>query len=81
MGKYDLLQHYFEGQTENELMLSFRQIERIIGSQLPDTAMKAHWWANDSGSRSAHVQKLAWGKARYHATLHAGRRVRFRRLP
>lgn len=81
MGKYDPLRDYLRNQTASELTLSFREMEKIIGAPLPDSAIRPRWWANDGGSRTAQVQRLAWIKARYHATLHAGRRVRFRKVP
>jgi hypothetical protein len=81
MGKYDPLSEYLREQNLGELTLSFRQIEKIIAGPLPASAMSARWWANDGGSRTAHVQGLAWTKARYHATLHAGQKVRFKKIP
>jgi hypothetical protein len=81
VGKYDPLSEYLRGQSQTEITLSFRQIEKIIGGSLPDSAMMAWWWGNDGGSQTAQVQRLAWTRARYHATLHAGRKVRFRKIP
>jgi hypothetical protein len=80
VGKYDRLSEYLREQSLLDLTLSFCEIEKIIGASLPISAMSARWWANEGGSRTAHVQRLAWTKARYHATLHAGRKVRFRKL-
>ena len=80
MGKYDPLGEYLRAQAESEMTLSFREIERIIGAALPASAMSARWWANDGGSRTAHAQKMAWTRAKYRATLHAGRKVRFRKV-
>jgi hypothetical protein len=81
MGKYDPLSEYLREQNLVEMTLSFRQIEKIIGGSLPAGAISARWWANDGGSRTAQVQRLAWTGARYHATLHAGRKVRFKKIP
>ena len=80
VGKYDALNEYLREQSPTEVTLTFRQIETIIGATLPTSAMTARWWANEGGSRTAQVQRLAWAKARYHATLHAGRRVRFKKV-
>ena len=80
MGKYDSLGEYLRHQTASEMTLSFREIEKIIGAALPDSAMSARWWANDGASRTAQVQKMAWTKAKYYATLHAGRKVRFKKV-
>jgi len=79
-GQYDLLSNYLQEQKVDELTLSFRKIEGIIGTALPDGALKPHWWSNEPGSRSGQAQQLAWIKARYHATLYAGRKVRFKKL-
>jgi hypothetical protein len=80
VGKYDPLGEYLRNQTLADITLSFREIEKIIGAALPDIAMSKRWWANDGDIRTAHVQRLSWTKAQYHATLHAGRKVRFKKV-
>jgi hypothetical protein len=78
MGKYDGLRTYLQEQGAEELTLSFRKIESIIGATLPDGALKPHWWSNELSSQSA--QTFSWLDARYRATLYAGRKVKFTKL-
>ena len=48
MSKYDLLRIFLERQDKPYVRLSFRDIERIIGSRLPASAyVHRAWWAND----------------------------------
>jgi hypothetical protein len=47
---------------ESPLTLTFKQIEKIIGSQLPDSARRYQaWWANQSGK--GHSQAYSWACA------------------
>lgn len=80
MGKYDPLRDYLSQQSTAEFTLSFRQIEKILAGPLPTSALKHHWWANELSPSTSHVQRRAWGDAGYNAFLHAGRKVRFKRV-
>ncbi|MBE7435437.1 MAG: hypothetical protein HS100_16095 [Anaerolineales bacterium] len=65
--KYLKLEHFLRDlpPSQNEVTLSFEQVERIIGNTLPPSAYKYQaWWAN---SRGSHVEAEAW--------LNAGWRV------
>lgn len=51
MSKYDHLKRYLEGRpaATSSVALGFRQIERILGFDLPASARKHRpWWANDA---------------------------------
>lgn len=80
MGKYDPLRDYLGNQSLSEMNLSFREIEKIIGGPLPGSAMRPQWWANEANPKTGHVQRLAWAAAGYDAFLHAGRKVRFKKV-
>lgn len=62
MGKYSALAEYLRGQAaKQEVLLTFKEIENILGFELP-TSAKRHrcWWANDE----SHVQaKEGWMNA------------------
>jgi len=79
MGKYDPLRDYLRGQSALDFTLSFREIERIVGT-LPTGALRPQWWANEVSPNTSHVQRRAWGDAGYSALLHAGRKVRFTKV-
>lgn len=44
MNDYDALRQYLLGQKQMEFVLSFEQIEEIIGAALPRAANRASWW-------------------------------------
>jgi hypothetical protein len=62
MAKYDPLAKFLEdsARTEGTAILSFAQIEDLMGKALPASA-RGHrsWWGNDS----YHVQSIAWQAA------------------
>jgi hypothetical protein len=63
LGKYALLADYFNQLTSNSVILSFQDIEMILGNTLPASAHKyAAWWAN-SKSNDSHVWSHIWIKA------------------
>jgi hypothetical protein len=56
IGKYYLLEKYLESQSTSEITLTFQEIERIIGEQLPASAYKyPAWWSN-----GGHIHADAW---------------------
>ena len=80
MSKYDALSGHLRRQRQDELELSFIEIERILGAMLPKSAARPQWWANTTDPDTSHVQRKAWHDAGYDAFLLAGQdRVRFRR--
>lgn len=81
MGKYDPLRDYLKRQREQELELTFTEIERKLGAMLPNSASRPQWWANVKDPATTHVQREAWRAAGYDAFLIAGRdRVKFVRV-
>lgn len=66
-------------QRSQELVMTFKEIERILGRPLPNTARRPQWWANQIPARSRYVQTEAWQKAGYKAFLIAPNRVKFER--
>jgi hypothetical protein len=78
MSIYDPLRDYLKGLTLSEVILSFTDIEKIIGRALPGSAEHPQWWANQvAGGRP---QREAWRAAGFDAFLISGsRKVRFRR--
>jgi len=78
MAKYDPLEAYLHRQRGSQVELSFADIERIIGSMLPNSASRSQWWANETNPDSRHVQCRAWQNAGYDANLvKDAERVRF----
>ena len=77
MAKYDPLRDHLLKQTLGEIVLSFTEIERLIGP-LPTSADRPQWWSNVRSPATSHVQREAWREAGYDAFLLAGtRKVRF----
>lgn len=65
--RYQPLHDHLADQTEPVVRLTFRQIERILGASLPDSARKYRpWWANEAAG--THVHARSW--------LDAGRKTR-----
>lgn len=78
MSKYDALRNYLRKQTLGEIVLTFAQIESVIGTQLPPSASRPQWWENATDENTSHVQCKAWLSAGYNAFLIAGSsKVRF----
>jgi hypothetical protein len=76
MGKYDLLGEYLRQQSRVEVLLTFKQIERIIAAPLPDRALKPQWWLPAATRSWTDV----WRSAGFDAQLRTGRRVKFTRM-
>jgi len=53
-GKYQLLHKYLEERFANTVVLTFAEVEDLIGSALPDQARsEPDWWASGLSSRTA----------------------------
>jgi hypothetical protein len=62
-GKYAPLYRHLAALTEPEWRATFREIERVLGFRLPDSArIHRPWWANQ-GERGGHSHALAWEMA------------------
>ncbi len=71
MSKYDPLAAFLQLQHENESVMSFDQIELVLGSDLPAGARAPRWWANEA-SENTHPQRRAWSDAGFEAHLVKG---------
>ena len=79
MNKYDPLRDYLKKQNQRELVLSFEEIEDILGFALPRSAHRAEWWFDDSPQHPK-LQRQAVRDAGYDAQrLPEGMKVRFRK--
>lgn len=82
MAKYDPLHQYICKQSLHQFVLSFAEVEAIIGDQLPASAIRPQWWENATDPNSSHVQCRAWRAAGYKAfLLHGSNKVRFEKSP
>ena len=59
--RYAALANWLAGQKEEQVLLVFEQIEEIIRSPLPDSALQLRaWWAND---QVGHTHSILWLEA------------------
>jgi len=59
--RYTALADWLRNRTEERFALTFEQIEQIIGSTLPRSALQHRaWWAND---RTGHTHSISWLEA------------------
>lgn len=78
---YDALRDHLKRQSLPEFVLSFEEIEAIIGGELPRAAQRASWWDSLRSPQEKMPQRVACLAGGYVATrLPDGKRVRFRRL-
>lgn len=81
MDGYDALRDFLKQQTRAELVLSFDEIEDIIGTSLPRAAQRASWWDSLRSPQERMPQREACLDAGYVATrMPDANAVRFRRL-
>jgi len=78
---YDALRDYLKQQKLAEFVLSFEQIEEVIGAALPRAAQRASWWDTLRSPQEKMPQREACLAAGYIATrLPDGKGVRFERM-
>jgi hypothetical protein len=78
---YDGLRDYLKKQSLPELVLTFEQVEEIIGAPLPRAAQRASWWDSLRSPQEKMPQREACLAAGYVATrMPDGRSVRFRTM-
>ena len=77
MTKYEPLTHYLEKQPGN-VKLTYSEIEKILGEELPPSASKYRsWWANND----SHTQALHWAAASYRVSkVDLGKSVTFSKI-
>ncbi|WP_417470136.1 hypothetical protein [Maricaulis sp.] len=64
--KYTPLEHHLKAQPLTRVELSFSDIERIIGAELPPSARRHRaWWSNNPSNS---VATYAWLNAGYRST-------------
>jgi len=60
-GKYLLLFKYLAGRYANTVVLTFAEIEDLIGSSLPDEArLRPTWWTNPETSAAGPSYSDSW---------------------
>ncbi|MEC3911030.1 hypothetical protein U5A82_11280 [Sphingobium sp. CR2-8] len=80
MSKYEPLRRFLRHRRrDDDLTLTFFEIERIIGAPLPKAVGKAEWWSNAAPKDRYEVQRNAWLDAGYHAVPGSKEAVTFRR--
>jgi hypothetical protein len=78
---YDPLREYLSQKDATELVLTFDQIEEILGFALPRASQRASWWEKERNPENARPQRDAIRDGGYEATrLADGVSVRFRKL-
>jgi hypothetical protein len=78
---YDALRDYLKKQTSSEFVLSFEEIEELIGAALPRAAHRASWWETLRSPEVKMPQREACLAGGYIATRQAdGTSVRFKRM-
>ena len=81
MNDYDALRDYLKGQKLLEFVLSFEQVEEIIGGALPRAAQRASWWETLRSPQEKMPQREACLAAGYIATrMPDGNSVRFKKI-
>ena len=76
--KYDPLRDYLKAQKHDDLVLSFDEIELILGFALPRAAQRAEWWFDDSPEHPK-LQRQAVRDAGFDARRLSEGKVRFRK--
>lgn len=61
MSKYEPLGRYLSGQKQSRLPLTFSEIERIVGRNLPPSKKYPAWWSNNPTNNVMTRQWLAAG--------------------
>jgi hypothetical protein len=80
MSKYDPLRRYLSRQKGTTVILTFGEIESLIGRLLPKAAAHGDWWSKPAEGSPAPPQAAAWREAGFSAVLLAGQdRARFDR--
>ena len=81
MNDYDPLRDHLKKQTLAEFVLTFEQIEEIIGAALPRAAQRASWWETLRSPQEKMPQREACLEGGYIATRQAdGKSVKFKRM-
>jgi hypothetical protein len=77
--KYAPLRDFLKQQKQVDLVLTFEQIEEILGFSLPRSAKRAEWWDDDTPEHPR-LQRQAIREAGYDSRRTSeGDKVRFRK--
>ena len=72
-GKYEGLYHYLEKRYANSVVLTFAQIEDLLGFRLAESArVDPGWWSNDDRHDPRLDQSRAWRRASRTAKVNLG---------
>lgn len=79
MGKYDRLGAYLRNQGLETIPMTFAEIERVVGTTLPESQKHQAWWSN---STSNNVMTKVWLSAGYQTAQVdvAARKLVFKRM-
>ena len=79
--KFDPLRDYLLSQKVDQLVLTYEQIEDILGFGLPRAAQRAEWWFDDLPEYPK-LQRIAVRDAGFDAKrMPDAKSVRFTRMP
>lgn len=67
MAKYDPLRRFLRRRRTGDVLLTFDEIEQIIGALLPHAAANPEWWGNAASQARGRSQSYAWLEAGYRA--------------
>jgi hypothetical protein len=81
--EYRTLHKYLDGRYADTVVLTFFEIEDLLGFTLPDPArLQPEWWSTADAESSPTAQSLSWSQANRTATPNlAARTVAFERGP
>jgi hypothetical protein len=68
VNNYDPLRDYLKTQTRSEFVMTFEDIEEIIGFALPRASHRASWWETARSPQVAAPQRIACFDGGYIAT-------------
>jgi hypothetical protein len=62
--EYQPLHKYLDNRYADTVVLTFNEIEDLLGAKLPDPASRQpEWWASDGDGDAASPQSLSWTQA------------------
>lgn len=68
MAKYDPLKHALLRDGREMIVLSFNEIEKLVGPLPPTSHANQWWWGNKDHHSKHYVQRRAWIEAGYCAS-------------
>ena len=61
MSKYLPLRIFLENSKKNTMVLTVHELEKILGSSLPNSALiRREWWGNEVIQNTKHTHCKAW---------------------